>query len=96
MRLLTFVHLSYAVQTGQRASGVAGGASAVTISQSLIGMKRATQRASLKAASPIIPTDISFRRTHAGTPASDLHGLASLTETCPPECRFSDAYSKIS
>lgn len=74
----------------------AGRASAVTISWSLIGMKRATQRASLKAGRPIIPTDISFRGTHAGNPASDLHGLASLTETCPPECRFSDAYSKIS
>lgn len=74
----------------------AGGASAVTISQSLIGMKRATQSASLQAGRPIIPTDISFRGTHAGNPCSDLHGLASLTETRPAECCFSDAYSEIS
>lgn len=72
----------------------AGGASAVTISQSLIGMKRATQSARLQAGRPIIPTDISFRPTHAGSRSSDLHGLASLTETCPPECCFSDAYSE--
>lgn len=64
----------------------------MTISQSLIGMKRATQSASLQAGRPIIPTDISFRGTHAGSRSSDLHGLASLTETCPPECCFSDAY----
>lgn len=68
----------------------------MTISQSLIGMKRATQRASLQAGRPIIPMDISFRGTHAGNPSSDLHGLASLTETCPPECYFSDAYSEVS
>lgn len=68
----------------------------MTISQSLIGMKRATQSASLQAGRPIIPTDISFRGTHAGNPSSDLHGLASLTETCPPECCFSDAYSESS
>lgn len=74
----------------------AGGASAVTISQSLIGMKRATQSASLNAGRPIIPMDISFRGTHAGNPSSDLHGLASLTGTCPPECCFSDAYSESS
>lgn len=59
-------------------------------------MKRATQRASLQAARPIIPTDISFRGTHAGNPSSDLHGLASLTGTCPLECCFSDAYSESS
>ena len=68
----------------------------MTISQSLIGMKRATQSASLQASRPIIPTDISFRGTHAGNPSSDLHGLASLTRTCPPECCFSDAYSESS
>lgn len=66
----------------------------MTISQSLIGMKRATQSASLQAGRPIIPTDISFRPTHAGSRSSDLHGLASLTETCPPEYCFSDAYSE--
>lgn len=66
----------------------------MTISQSLIGMKRATQSASLQAGRPIIPTDISFRATHAGSRSSDLLGLASLTETCPPEYRFSDAYSE--
>lgn len=66
----------------------------MTISQSLIGMKRATQSASLQAGRPIIPTDISFRGTHAGNPSSDLHGLASLTGTCPPECCFSDACSE--
>lgn len=74
----------------------AGGASAVTISQSLIGMKRATQSACLQAGRPIIPADISFRGTHAGSLRSDLHGLASLTGTCPSECCFSDAYSESS
>lgn len=74
----------------------AGGASAVTISQSLIGMKRATQSACLRAGRPIIPMDISFRTTHAGKLRSDLHGLASLTGTCPSECCFSDAYSESS
>lgn len=66
----------------------------MTISQSLIGMKRATQSASLQAGRPIIPMDISFRGTHAGSLGSDLHGLASLTGTCPPESCFSDAYSE--
>lgn len=69
-------------------------ASAVTISRSLIGMKRAAQSAvARKRGPPIMPADISFRGTHAGSPGSDLHGLASLTGTCPAECRFSDAYS---
>lgn len=68
----------------------------MTISQSLIGMKRATQSASLQAGRLIIPMDISFRGTHAGNLSSDLHGLASLTGTCPPECCFSDAYSESS
>lgn len=68
----------------------------MTISQSLIGMKRATQCTSLQAGRPIIPMDISFRGTHAGNPSSDLHGLASLTGTCPLECCFSDAYSESS
>ncbi len=68
----------------------------MTISQTLIGMKRATQSASLQAGRPITPTDISFRGTHAGKLCSDLHGLASLTGTRPAECCFSDAYSESS
>lgn len=55
-------------------------------------MKRATQ--SLQASCSIIPTDISFKGTHVENPSADLHGLASLTGTCPPECCFSDAYSE--
>lgn len=88
----------HGVRLGRWSDGYpgAGGASAVTISQGLIGMKRATQSASLQAGHPIIPTDISFRGTHAGNLSSDLHGLASLTGTCPPESCFSDAYSESS
>lgn len=57
-------------------------------------MKRAAQSAvARKRGPPIMPADISFRGTHAGSPGSDLHGLASLTGTCPAQCRFSDAYS---
>lgn len=101
MRLCVIFPVSvspHVVRPGRWSDGYpgAGGASAVTISQSLIGMKRATQSASLQAGRPIIPTDISFKGTHAGNPSSDLHGLASLTGTCPPECCFSDAYSESS
>lgn len=95
LRLCLHPHV---VRPGRWSDGYPGaaGASAVTISQSLIGMKRATQSASLQAGRPIIPMDISFRGTHAGNLSSDLHGLASLTGTCPPECCFSDAYSESS
>lgn len=88
----------HVVRPGRRSDGYlgAGRASAVTISQTLIGMKRATQSASLQAGRPITPMDISFRGTHAGKLSSDLHGLASLTGTRPPECCFSDAYSESS
>lgn len=100
-RTLPFFSISvspHVVRPGRRSDGYpgAGRASAVTISQSLIGMKRATQSTSLQAGRPIIPMDISFRGTHAGNPSTDLHGLASLTGTCLPECCFSDAYSKSS